>query len=1002
MNTQELAYEKLKTKNYQQAATLYEELIENEPQSLTHYWYLGLVYLLQWQVEEAQGIWLSAMFEIATETPIEERSEQLAEVLKNQAQSEQKQGNLNNSQLIREQLQELLPEDINNRIQLVQLSAETGTLTLEQLEAWEITEVLEQTPQTTLSSQLVLEMLQSVLEQPFSGIQSFLKATFLHLDNANQFLEIVMQAALRVANQQLRFDIGVELIQTCYELKPNYLEALKYLSIFKTEQQEHDKAITKAKEYYQKSSHLVDQVTGTYLILRALQSAGAWLEISEYAKLHQQLLEQIIELQPQNLNQGQNEALLTSLFVLPYLQDYPQYHHQLSQQIAQIFSNNLPSLQLNKFLIQSTQGKHKLKLGYIGNTFRRHSVGWLSRWLLRHHDKNHFEVIVYLASAKEDELTRQIIEFADSVRYLQGTPQEKIETIQADDIDILVELDSISYTSTLELMARRIAPIQISWLGWDAVGTPNIDYFLADPYVLPKDAQNYYQETIWRLPNTYIAVKGFEVGVPTISRQQLDIPEDAIIYFSSQTGRKRNPHAVRLQMRILQQVPNSYFLLKGRSDDQLIQEFFFTIAEQEGVDASRLRFLPFAPHETIHRANLGIADVVLDTYPYNGATTTLETLWMGIPLVTRVGEQFAARNSYAFLKNAGVEEGIAWSDDEYVEWGIKFGTNENLRRDVHWKLLQSRKTAPLWNVEQFVTDMETAYQQMWEKYIEQVKTYPVAKETPETKPTLRLLHNLPRCGGTVISKCLATMNDNLLLSEIHPQGIERFNPLQQAHDWFHLFSQEELENFNNQQLSLIDAIDLIQQRSQEYDYNLIIRDWAHLDFFGIPWINYPSYRLGLAETLATDFHLKQIAILRHPIDQWLSLRRLAVLQGQLTLEGFLRGYLEFAKLAHQIGFIRYEDFTIHPDATLKHLCQQLDMTFDPEYRSKWSNYTKITGDITTNYTDSFNFKFNFYTNKQLDQELLEQLAHSQYYQDIIKLTQYSTPVPICNYWLFQK
>jgi predicted O-linked N-acetylglucosamine transferase (SPINDLY family) len=126
--------------------------------------------------------------------------------------------------------------------------------------------------------------------------------------------------------------------------------------------------------------------------------------------------------------------------------------------------------------------------------------------------------------------------------------------------------------------------------------------------------------------------------------------------------------------------------------------------------------LPRSGSEAEHRANLAIADVVLDTYPYNGATTTMETLWMCIPLVTRVGEQFAARNSYTMMVNAGISEGIAWSDQEYIDWGIQLGTDENLRKQVFWKLKESRKTSPLWNAEQFTRDMESAYEQMWQIY----------------------------------------------------------------------------------------------------------------------------------------------------------------------------------------------------------------------------------------------------------------------------------------------
>ena len=129
-----------------------------------------------------------------------------------------------------------------------------------------------------------------------------------------------------------------------------------------------------------------------------------------------------------------------------------------------------------------------------------------------------------------------------------------------------------------------------------------------------------------------------------------------------------------------------------------------------------MRFLGSAPDEATHRANLAIADIVLDTFPYNGATTTLETLWMGIPMVTQVGQQFAARNSYTFMLNAGIEEGIAWSEEEYIEWGIKLGLDRDLRDKIAGKLRSGRTTAPVWNAKQFTLNMEQAYRDMWAKY----------------------------------------------------------------------------------------------------------------------------------------------------------------------------------------------------------------------------------------------------------------------------------------------
>ena len=208
-------------------------------------------------------------------------------------------------------------------------------------------------------------------------------------------------------------------------------------------------------------------------------------------------------------------------------------------------------------------------------------------------------------------------------------------------------------------------------------------------------------------------MEGFEVGVPTQRREDLGIPPDAVVYLSSQTGAKRHPENGRSQLRILKQVPNSYFLIKGLYSDRHSLETFFTeLAEAEGVNPQQLRFLPDDLTEASHRANLSLADVVLDTFPYNGATTTLETLWMGIPVVTQWGEQFASRHSYEFLQQAGISEGIARNEAEYVDWGVRLGGDRPLREDIAWRLRQSRHTSPLWNPQQFAREMEASFAEM--------------------------------------------------------------------------------------------------------------------------------------------------------------------------------------------------------------------------------------------------------------------------------------------------
>jgi predicted O-linked N-acetylglucosamine transferase (SPINDLY family) len=363
-------------------------------------------------------------------------------------------------------------------------------------------------------------------------------------------------------------------------------------------------------------------------------------------------------------------------------------------------------------------------MGYLSACFRTHSVGFLAWWLLKYHNRQKFDIYLYSLRESSHDLQQQAYkrEYGDHFHQECLSVVEMADKINQDEIDILVDLDSLTTYSISAILALKPAPIQVSWLGFDATGFPTVDYFIADNYVLPESAQDYYTEKIWKLPENYIGVDGFAVGTPTLSRESLDIPEDAVIYFSSQTGLKRNPDNIRLQMRIIKQVPNSYFLLKSyHANNQDLENFITPIAESEGVDLSRLRYIPNAPTGEEHRANLAIADIVLDTYPYNGATTTLETLWMGIPIVTRVGEQFAARNSYTMMMNVGVTEGLAWSDEEYVEWGVRLGKDEELRKEIVWKLIKSKQTSPLWNGKKFAREMEKAYLQMWEIYVDSKK-----------------------------------------------------------------------------------------------------------------------------------------------------------------------------------------------------------------------------------------------------------------------------------------
>ncbi|NEO21195.1 O-linked N-acetylglucosamine transferase, SPINDLY family protein [Moorena sp. SIO4A5] len=737
-NWQQQAEHYLIQGNYSQAASLYEQAIEAEPDVIAYYWHLGLLFLLQGQETEAQTTWLLVMAE-AESDQVESWTEELLQVLQTEAERRQELGDDALAWAIRQHMREICPTNLTNLLEIIALSIKLETFRGDDLTELGVIELLQTQPTVECNQQLLKEVLEQILEaEPLHPASlAFTEACLAYLPNPEFWFWPLLSACMKIGHTLKQPTIAASFLERYRSLNlqnPHNIEILRHLATFYQDARNYDQGIETAKLCYSLSESLPDQISGINLVLRGIMNAGGyWQEVSAACQTLESLLVSLIKEQPANLSDVETLRLLTPFFPLVHFKDEPSHFRPILNQIAEVFQRNIrvyakeraewygsPLTPLNKGGIehggieQGVKTTRPLKVGYLCHCLRRHSVGWLARWLFEHHDRERFQLYGYFLDYKlvNDNVQEWYVNQVDHPHKLGIHVLEVAEQVYQDQLDILIDLDSITLDISCAVMALKLAPVQVTWLGWDASGLPAIDYVIADPYVLPDSAQEYYSEKIWRLPQTYIAVDGFEVGVPSLRRDHLDIPNDATIYLSSQKGYKRNPDTTRLQMKIIKAVPNSYFLIKGKSDQDSIKRFFNQIAEEEGVECDRLRFLPEVPTEAVHRANLGIADVVLDTYPYNGATTTLETLWMGIPLVTRVGEQFVARNSYTMMMNAGITEGIAWTDDEYIEWGIRLGKDPALRQQISWKLRQSRQTAPLWNGKEFTREMEKAYLEM--------------------------------------------------------------------------------------------------------------------------------------------------------------------------------------------------------------------------------------------------------------------------------------------------
>jgi len=723
---QQPAYEALLSENYQKLVEIYEQAIEDYPDDVTNYWYLSLAYLLEKREEEAQALWLSVFSQLEEEES-EASTEVLVKILDLEALRQAIELQRYDTSLgIRAYIQEFAPNSINNILHIVKLEIFLKSYDPVNLAKLQLITLIRESELEGFDHKLLSDILILAVEYIHELTIEFADVSLPLIDLSDDIITKLIHIANNIAFEKEVMLYAIDLVKLCLKYQPDNLYVADQLFWYYAYLKNFDDALVLAKMCYDKSKTNIQKAFGNHKLIYIYMLRTDWLKVIPLMQRHKQLIKTMSQEEDQLVENYLGDSLIILAQSLLYLEDNPQENRPLQNYISQLFyKSTMGTNPVIKVAPSPRNESQKLRIGYIGSTIRVHSVGWLCRWLLQHHDKENFEICLYLLHQHEDRLTEEWFKPKADLFYNFGRDTNGlIEQIQKDGINVLVDLDSMTLNLTCTVLAAKPAPIQATWLGLDASGLPTIDYFIADPYVLPENAQSYYQEKIWRLPHTYLAVDGFEVGVPNRRREDLEIPADAVIYLHMQGGLKRHPNNIHQQMRILKGVENSYLIVKGNADQKTTEDLYQKIAREEGVSPERLRFLPLDKTEEIHRANLTMADVVLDSYPYNGATTTMEVLWMGLPLVTRVGEQFAARNSYTFMLNAGITEGIATTDEEYVEWGIKYGTDRSLREQVMTKLRKSRKTSPLWNAREFTKEMEKAYQQMWAIYQENLTPLP--------------------------------------------------------------------------------------------------------------------------------------------------------------------------------------------------------------------------------------------------------------------------------------
>jgi len=209
------------------------------------------------------------------------------------------------------------------------------------------------------------------------------------------------------------------------------------------------------------------------------------------------------------------------------------------------------------------------------------------------------------------------------------------------------------------------------------------------------------------------------------------------------------------------------------------------------------------------------------------------------------------------------------------------------------------------------------------------------------RPVIRIFHNMARSGGTMVCKCIGAMEPVRLFSEIHPAAnqVEYLNLTDQAHRWYGLATTEDVDAV----YPFVEGLRRVHQRCIDEGYQMVLRDWAVIDFLGRILVEQPVYRHSLNHVLKDHFDIVEVSLVRHPLDQWLSTCRLNIYRDKIDSADFFLGYLKYVEAAAG-HFIRYEDFTAAPGVVMQDICHQLALEYDPGFIDRWHHNRYITGD----------------------------------------------------------
>lgn len=360
----------------------------------------------------------------------------------------------------------------------------------------------------------------------------------------------------------------------------------------------------------------------------------------------------------------------------------------------------------------------RIRLAYISPDLREHPVGHLMAGVIEHHDKTRFETIAISLGIDDGSRIRgRMVQAFDRFIDAKTIPSNQIaQLIKGLEVDILVDLAGYTADSRPEVLVQKPAPIQVNFLGYaGSMGIRQMDYLIADRHVAPREHWPYYQEKIVYLPDAYMPTdSSIEIPAEAPGRAAYGLPESGVVFCAFCHDYKISPAIFAIWMRLLKAVPGSVLWLMSRNE--ISQRNLRASAQAQGVDPDRLVFASRVPRVEDHLARYRLADLFLDTFPYNAHTTAADALMAGLPVVTCMGRAFHARVAGSLVHAVGLPELATHDIRDYEALALALASQPERVARLKAHLGEVRRTSPLFDTSRFCRNLETAYLAMYRAY----------------------------------------------------------------------------------------------------------------------------------------------------------------------------------------------------------------------------------------------------------------------------------------------